>query len=64
LVEKDADESFRLNHPKSDLVVQRLRKSNWLQKKSNAITSESDNPNGIAEMDVGTSTNSVQLCAI
>jgi hypothetical protein len=55
LVEMDADKSFRFNHPKSDLAV---------NQKSNAITSESDNPNGIAETDVDTSTNSVQLCAI
>jgi hypothetical protein len=66
MVEKDADESFRFNHPKSDLVIQRQRESNWLNKKSEAFTSESKNPNGNAEMEnVSTSTtNSVQLCAI
>jgi hypothetical protein len=66
LVEKNADKSFRFNHPKSDLVIQRQRKPSWLNKKSNAIiTSESKNPNGIAELEnVSTSTNSVQLCAI
>jgi hypothetical protein len=65
LVERDAEKSYRFNHPKSDLVIQRQRKSNWLDNISNVISSESKNSNGIAEMEnVSTSANSVQLCAI
>ena len=53
LVEKDDTKSFRSNHPKSDLVIQRQRKSNLL-KKNGETTAPSSN----------VSTNSVQLCAI
>jgi hypothetical protein len=55
LVEKDDAKSFRFNHPKSDLVIQRQRKSNRLdiKKDKEVDTTSSD-----------VSSNSVQLCAI
>jgi hypothetical protein len=54
LVEKDSTRSFRFNHPKSDLVIQKQGKSNWLNKKCQVATPSYAN----------VSTNSVQLCAI
>ena len=54
LVEKDDTKSFRSNHPKSDLVIERQRKSNRFNKKFEVATQSSSN----------VSTNSVQLCVI
>jgi hypothetical protein len=54
LVEKDSTRSFHSNHPKSDLVIQRQRKSNSLNKKGKVAASSYSN----------VSADSVQLCAI
>jgi hypothetical protein len=54
LVEKDDAKSFRFNHPKSDLVIQRQPKSSRLNNKKCKVVTPSSN----------VSTNSVQLCAI
>jgi hypothetical protein len=50
---KDSARSFRFNHPKSDLVIERRHKANWLHKKFRVAPPSSN-----------VSTNSVQLCAI
>ena len=55
LVEKDDAKSFRFNHPKSDLVIQKQRKSNRLDNKKHK---EADTTSS------NVSSNSVQLCAI